>query len=115
DILSTIEIFNANSINLKSLKEGFETVLDGKENPTAKMVISVMGSIAEMERNKIKERQTEGVLIAKAQGKFKGRKVGSTISNQQFISRYPLVVQKLKKGYLFVILLTLLLLVLLLF
>ncbi|MDI9311846.1 MAG: recombinase family protein [Limnohabitans sp.] len=115
NILFTIEIFNANSINLKSLKEGFETVLDGKENPTAKMVISVMGSIAEMERNKIKERQTEGVLIAKAQGKFKGRKVGSTISNQQFISRYPLVVQKLKKGYLFVILLTLLLLVLLLF
>lgn len=98
DILKTIEVFTANKINLKSIKEGFETLIDGKENPIAKMVISVMGSIAEMERNKIKERQSEGITIAKAQGKFKGRKVGSTQSNQRLLDRHPIIVQKLKKG-----------------
>ncbi|WP_178983670.1 recombinase family protein [Winogradskyella helgolandensis] len=36
-----------------------------------------MGSIAEMERSRIKERTAEGIKIAQAQGKFKGRKVGS--------------------------------------
>lgn len=98
DILKTIEVFTTNKINLKSLKEGFETLIDGKENPMAKMVISVMGSIAEMERNKIKDRQAEGVLIAKAQGKFKGRKAGSIQSTQRLLERHPIIVQKLKKG-----------------
>ncbi len=99
DILKTIEVFTKNKINLKSLKEGFETLINGKENPMAKMVISVMGSIAEMERNKIKERQSEGITIAKAQGKFKGRKVGSIQSTQRLIERHPIIVQKLKKGF----------------
>jgi DNA invertase Pin-like site-specific DNA recombinase len=98
DILKTIEVFTKNRINLKSLKEGFETLIEGKENPMAKMVVSVMGSIAEMERNKIKERQAEGITIAKAQGKFKGRKVGSVQSNLKFLERHQIIVQKLKKG-----------------
>lgn len=98
DILSTIERFTKNGINLKSLKEGFETLLDnGKENPMAKMVVSVMGSIAEMERNRIKERQAEGIALAKALGKFQGRKIGSTISDVQILERHQIIVKKLKK------------------
>lgn len=98
DILSTIERFTKNGINLKSLKEGFETLLDnGKENPMAKMVVSVMGSIAEMERNRIKERQAEGIVLAKALGKFQGRKIGSTISDAKILERHQIIVKKLKK------------------
>lgn len=98
DILNTIERFTANKINLKSLKEGFETLIDGKENPMAKIVISVMGSIAEMERNRIKERTAEGIKIAQAEGKFKGRKIGSTQSNVRLLERHPNIVKKLNKG-----------------
>ena len=98
DILKTIEVFTSKEINVKSLKEGFETFVDGKENAMAKMVISVMGSIAEMERNRIKERQSEGIVIAKAEGKFKGRKVGSVQTTQRLLERHPIIVQKLKKG-----------------
>ncbi len=98
DILNTIERFTANGINLKSLKEGFETLIDGKENPMAKIVISVMGSIAEMERNRIKERTAEGIKIAQAQGKFKGRKLGSVQSNARLLERHPNIVKKLNKG-----------------
>jgi DNA invertase Pin-like site-specific DNA recombinase len=98
DILNTIEIMTTNGINVKSLKEGFETLINGKVNPMAKIVISVMGSIAEMERNRIKERTAEGIKIAKAQGKYKGRKVGSTQSKERLLERHPVVVQKLKKG-----------------
>ena len=83
DILHTIERFTSNGINLKSLKEGFETLIDGKENQMAKIVISVMGSIAEMERNRIKERTAEGIKIAKANGKYKGRKIGSVQTNKR--------------------------------
>ena len=99
DILNTIELFTLSGINLRSLKEGFDTLLaNGKENPSAKLVISVMGSIAEMERNRIKERQAEGIAIARADGKFKGRKVGSVQTNNRLLERHPIVVQKLKKG-----------------
>ncbi len=99
DILNTIELFNKNSINLKSLKEGFETLLpNGDENPIAKVVCSVMGSIGEMERNRIKQRTAEGIAIAKAKGKYKGRKVGSSQSNDKLLERHKVVVTKLKKG-----------------
>lgn len=98
DILSTIERFTKNGINLKSLKEGFETLLDnGKENQMAKMVVSVMGSIAQMERARIKERQSEGIVLAKALGKFQGRKIGSTKSDAQILERHQIIVKKLKK------------------
>jgi DNA invertase Pin-like site-specific DNA recombinase len=99
DILNTIERFTTNGINLKSIKEGFETLTeDGKENSTAKIVISLMASIAEMERNRIKERTSEGIKIAQAQGKFKGRKVGSVQSSARLLERHPNIVKKLNKG-----------------
>jgi DNA invertase Pin-like site-specific DNA recombinase len=97
-VLQTIELFTKNGINLKSVKEGFETLIDGKENPMAKVVVSVMGSIAEMERNRIKERTSEGIQIAKAQGKYKGRKVGSTQSDDRLLERHQLIAKKLNKG-----------------
>lgn len=98
DILNTIELMTSNGINVKSLKEGFETLVNGNVNPMAQIVISVMGSIAEMERNRIKERTEEGIKIAKAKGKYKGRKVGSIQTNERLLERHPVIVQKLKKG-----------------
>jgi DNA invertase Pin-like site-specific DNA recombinase len=99
DILNTIDLFTKNGISLKSLKEGFTTLLEnGKENPTAKLVISVMGSIAEMERNRIKERTSEGINLAKAKGKYTGRKVGSIQSIEKTLLRHVDVATKLKKG-----------------
>lgn len=99
DILKTIERFTANGINLKSIKEGFETLTeDGKENPTAKIVVSLMASIAEMQRNIIKERTAEGVQIARAAGKYRGRKLGSVQSSSRLLERHPNIVKKLNKG-----------------
>jgi DNA invertase Pin-like site-specific DNA recombinase len=98
DILNTIQRLSANGVNVKSIKEGFETLIEGKENPMAKIVISVMGSIAEMERNRIKERTTEGITLAKAKGKYKGRKVGSVQSDMKLLERHPIILQKLNKG-----------------
>lgn len=100
DILSTIEIFKKNKINIKSLKENFETLtIDGEENAMATMTIAVMGSIAQMERKRIKERQAEGIAIAKVNGKFKGRKIGSSQSTDRLLERHPLIVQFLQKGF----------------
>ena len=99
DILNTIQIFSTNKINLHSLKEGFSTLLeDGRENPMAKLVVACMGSIGELERNKIKERCTEGIAIAKGAGKYTGRKIGSIQGDDKTLQRHADVVLKLKRG-----------------
>jgi DNA invertase Pin-like site-specific DNA recombinase len=99
DILHTIELFTKNKINLKSIKEGFNTLLDnGDVNPMAQLVISCMGSIAEMNRNQIKQRAMEGIKVAQALGKFQGRKIGAVQSDDKLLQRHQTIVKKLQKG-----------------
>jgi DNA invertase Pin-like site-specific DNA recombinase len=57
-----------------------------------------MASIGEMERNRIKSRTAEGIAIGKAQGKFKGRKLGSTQSDEKLLERHQTIQKKLQKG-----------------
>jgi DNA invertase Pin-like site-specific DNA recombinase len=99
DILHTIDLFTKNKINLKSIKEGFNTLLDnGEVNPMAQLVISCMGSIAEMNRNQIKTRAMEGIKVAQALGKFQGRKIGAVQTDEKLLQRHQTIVKKLQKG-----------------
>lgn len=99
DILHTIDLFTKNHINLKSIKEGFTTLLDnGDVNPMAQLVISCMGSIAEMNRNQIKQRAMEGIRVAQALGKYQGRKVGATQTDEKLLQRHQTIVKKIQKG-----------------
>jgi DNA invertase Pin-like site-specific DNA recombinase len=43
-------------------------------SPTGKLILSLMGGIAEFERSLMLERQREGIAKAKAEGRYKGRK-----------------------------------------
>ena len=75
DILQTIKSFTAANINLTVTALGMDTLLpNGKENHSFKIVLSVMATLSELERTKIKERQKQRIAIAKAEGKYKGRK-----------------------------------------
>ncbi len=88
DILNTIAFFNKKSICIHFIQQGIKTLNDdGTENPISKMIISILGVVAEMERNLIKERQAEGVAIAKANGVYKGRSKGTTLSNLDFLNK----------------------------
>lgn len=71
DILNTIQDLTQLGVNVVSEKEGISTLVDGKENPVAKMLISVLATLSEFERNNIKERQREGIAIAKERGVYK--------------------------------------------
>jgi DNA invertase Pin-like site-specific DNA recombinase len=50
--------------------------------PSFLTLVPVMGAFAEFERNLIKERQMEGVALAKKRGAYKGRKKALTIEQQ---------------------------------
>jgi DNA invertase Pin-like site-specific DNA recombinase len=101
DLLNTINVFNKKCICIIITQQGLKTLNeDGKENPIAKMTISILGVVAEMERNLIKERQMEGIVIAKAKGVYKGRSKGSIDSNLDFLNkpRVKKALEYLKNG-----------------
>lgn len=71
DILNTIQELTKLQVNVVSQKEGLRTLLDdGSENPTAKLMIGILGTLAEFELSRIKERQAEGIARAKARGVY---------------------------------------------
>ena len=74
DLLDVIEFFHTNGVSLYIENLGMRTLVDGKMNYTIKMMISVMGSFSEIENEIRRERQMEGIEIAKALGKYKNRK-----------------------------------------
>ena len=104
DVLSTIKFLMSKGINLHSVQEGIHTMINGKENPLAKMLIGVLATFAEMEQNRRKERQAEGIALAKAKGVYIGgsAKVKRTPeTKEQFLSKPKNLkaLEYIKKGY----------------
>lgn len=73
--------------NRPKLQEMIEFVRDGDtvvvhfsgdDKPMPKLLLSVMGAFAEFERSIIRERQLEGIALAKQKGVYKGRKKSLT-------------------------------------
>ena len=64
-------------------------------------MISVLGTVGEMERSQIKERQIEGIRIAKLKGAYKGRKEGSSEDVHAFLDKpkNKKALGFIKKGY----------------
>jgi DNA invertase Pin-like site-specific DNA recombinase len=69
DLLGIVELLNEKGVKLVSLKENLDT-----STPTGKLMLTMIGAIAEFERMNILERQREGIALAKREGKYKGRK-----------------------------------------
>ena len=69
DLLNIIEILNNKGVHLVSNKENIDT-----STPTGKLLVTMIGAINEFERQNMLERQREGIAIAKAAGKYRGRK-----------------------------------------
>jgi DNA invertase Pin-like site-specific DNA recombinase len=46
----------------------------GEDSPMANLMLSVMGAFAEFERALLRERQREGIALAKRRGAYRGRK-----------------------------------------
>lgn len=53
--------------------EFLEPALKFDDSPTSRFFLTMLGAVGELERSFIRQRQAEGVAIAKAEGKFKGK------------------------------------------
>jgi len=98
DILTMVEYFNQKSIKLFVENIGMFSLIDNKPNPSFKMIVSVLGNVAEMERTNMLERQRQGIELAKAKGTYTGRLYGSKMSDADVLVKYKTVVKELKKG-----------------
>lgn len=79
DLLSLLSILGNRGINVYFHKE--KLMFSSESSPFQTLHLHIIGAVAEFERAFIRERQREGIAIAKAKGKYKGRK--KTLSQAQ--------------------------------
>ena len=96
DVLTTLEYFTEKGVVLRVDNLGLESMVDGKQNQVFKLIVSVLGNVAEMERANLRERQLEGIAIAKAKGVYKGRQRGSSMDNRELLEKYKHVTKEIK-------------------
>lgn len=68
DLLAIVDRIEAKGAGLRILAMNLDTT-----TATGKLMLNVLGSVAEFERSMMLERQREGVAKAKAEGKYRGR------------------------------------------
>lgn len=73
DLRDIVNQLNVKGVTVSFLKENL-TFTSDKQNPMQELLFNIMGAFAQFERELIRERQKEGVQIAKLNGHYKGRK-----------------------------------------
>jgi len=68
-LLSIVKDLEDKGVSLRILNLGIDT-----STATGKMMLTMLGAVAEFERSMLLERQREGIARAKSEGKYKGRK-----------------------------------------
>lgn len=76
DLRRIVKDLTGRGVKVQFVKESL--VFTGDDAPMSTLLLSVMGAFAEFERSLIRERQMEGIAVAKARGAFKGRKRSMT-------------------------------------
>lgn len=72
DLRRVVQELTEQGIKIEFVKEGL--TFTGEDSPMAHLMLSVMGAFAEFERALLKERQREGIALAKARGAYRGRR-----------------------------------------
>jgi DNA invertase Pin-like site-specific DNA recombinase len=88
DLLIIMEKLKTKDVHIVSNKENIDS-----STPTGKLMLTMIGAIAEFERQNMLERQAEGIAIAKREGKFKGGQV-KRIDNKTWEQCYNKYMQR---------------------
>ena len=72
DLQKLVKFFTAKKIKVNFVKENM--IFTGDDSPMANLQLAIMGAYAEFERSLIRERQKEGIAIARQSNSYKGRK-----------------------------------------
>src|SRR5438132_8702470 len=72
DLRRIVQDLTKRGVRIEFVKEGL--TFTGEDSPMANLMLSVMGAFAEFERALLRERQREGIALAKRRGAYRGRK-----------------------------------------
>jgi DNA invertase Pin-like site-specific DNA recombinase len=72
DLRQTVKELTARGVRIEFVKEGLK--FTGEDLPMTHLMLSAMGAFAEFERALLRERQREGITLAKQRGAYRGRK-----------------------------------------
>lgn len=98
-VVNTIDDLTKAGVSVYIADIGMWTIYpDGTANPLAPVVLTIFSLGAQMERQAIVSRLNSGRARAIAQGVKLGRPKQSCLSDEEILTKYPKVAQKLKKG-----------------
>jgi DNA invertase Pin-like site-specific DNA recombinase len=83
DLLHTVESLNSRGVVIEFVKEAL--TFTGDDSAMSRLMLTIMGGVAEFERMMIRERQLEGIAKAKQAGKYRGRQSTMTAAQVQLI------------------------------
>src|SRR5450759_1675917 len=69
DLMAILQALERKRVGVRILNLGMDT-----QTPTGKLMLTVLGAVAQFEREMMLERQREGITKAKKDGKYRGRK-----------------------------------------
>ena len=69
DLMTILQTLERKRVGVRILNLGMDT-----QTPTGKLMLTVLGAVAQFEREMMLERQREGITKAKSAGRYKGRK-----------------------------------------
>lgn len=72
DLRRLVQTLTKRGVRVAFVKE--QLTFTGEDSPLANLMLSVMGAFAEFERALLRERQREGIALAKQRGVYRGRK-----------------------------------------
>ena len=99
EVLANVRLCKENHLNIYFQKEQLNTFnADGTENPFLTIMIAVLGTCAQLERENIKFRLNSGRQKYINDGGKLGRKVGSTKTIETKEIEYTDVIKELKRG-----------------
>ena len=95
DLLAIVETIQSKGAGLKSITDKWLDLSD--DNPMSELLFTIFPGLAQFERKMIKQRQKEGIEIAKSEGKFKGRKT-KLIEGGKEEQRMKAIIEAHKQG-----------------
>lgn len=92
DVLKTIEYFKKHNWKLQ-----IEDIGMNSHSPFFPLMVSLLGTLANHEREMIKERTRQGIEIAKKEGRYQGRKKGTKDTREKTLAKHKNIVKLLEK------------------
>ncbi len=98
EVLQVLEELTSLGVSVYVQNFGIETLKNGRRNPIAQFMFTLLAEFARLERETLREKILSGMQEARRKGKHLGRPEGSKEKKEAFLKKYPAVVRNLRLG-----------------